>query len=125
MTWRVSTNENALHEGEPHYVIEEQTFTRRIDLDAYPPRAVLLVNGEPSDTGCIEFALFEFGFGPVTYVDGTRDETIHYQMVFHGEGFSGNLRECRHMWWGEGGYTFYLPLEATAAALTALKEWFD
>jgi hypothetical protein len=45
--------------------------------------------------------------------------------VFHGEGPSDCLRECRHTYWGESGYIFYPNGELIAAAFKALSEFFD
>ena len=72
----------------------------------------------------IRFAMFDFAESDVDCKD------VRYFMIFHGEGPSDGLRECRHIWWGDGegderGYTFYLPLAETAEALTLLRRWFD
>jgi hypothetical protein len=48
--------------------------------------------------------------------------------VFWGDGPSGNLRECRHTFWGEednGGYIFYPSGLLIAAAFKRLSEFFD
>lgn len=49
------------------------------------------------------------------------------EQVFYGEGPSGNLRECRHTWWGEngGGYLFYPKAKVIKAGLDALAEFYD
>ena len=45
--------------------------------------------------------------------------------LFYGDGPVGALRECRHTYWGENGYVFYLPGKLIAAALHALSEFYD
>lgn len=48
--------------------------------------------------------------------------------IFYGEGPSGNLRECRHTYWGEEdnhGYIFYLDGRLITAAFRRLSEFFD
>ena len=69
----------------------------------------------------VEFEVFEFLHGPST--DGSIG--AFYDVVFHGEGFAGALRECRHTWWGDEGYVFYPSPELLASAFAALTEWFD
>jgi hypothetical protein len=48
--------------------------------------------------------------------------------IFHGEGPSGSLRECRHTWWGEDdndGYIFYPSGQIICSAFIKLSEFFD
>ena|SRR5258708_25253720 len=52
------------------------------------------------------------------------DNTI-LTMVFHGEGPTGSLRECRHTYWGEEGYMFYLKKDTIVSALEKLSEYYD
>jgi len=61
------------------------------------------------------------------YSSDISGESIQTKCVFHGEGFSGNLRECRHTWWGENGegYIFFPRAMVIKAALEMLGEFFD
>lgn len=47
--------------------------------------------------------------------------------VFNGEGPSGNLRECRHTFWGQedDGYIFYPDGRLITAAFACLSEFYD
>lgn len=86
---------------------------RLADQDAW-----LLVRESDS---IVEFAVFEF------HDSNTDGSKAHYMMLLHGSGFSGALRECRHIWWGDNGdgYTFYLNFKVIEAALAELRRWFD
>ena len=53
------------------------------------------------------------------------DKNVQLQVQFHGEGPIGNLRECRHTYWGDEGYLFYPDGIAIAAGLKALSEFYD
>jgi len=46
------------------------------------------------------------------------------ELIFHGDGTSG-LRECRHTYWGEKGYLFYMPINLIKQAMDKLNEYFD
>ena len=81
-----------------------------------PEDARLVVH---EDAGVLYFACFLW---LMSEVDGTN---ARYSILFHGTGFGGALRECRHTYWGEDGYTFYMPLDVIAAAMSSLKKWFD
>lgn len=67
----------------------------------------------------LDFAVLEFA----TQVVG--NEEVECQVVFHGHGLSGALRECRHTWWGEEGYLYYVNGPTITAAFRALSEFFD
>lgn len=45
--------------------------------------------------------------------------------VFHGEGPSGSLRECRHTYWGYDGYIFYPNARLITDAFRVLSEFYD
>ena len=45
--------------------------------------------------------------------------------LFFGDGPVGNLRECRHTYWGEDGYVFGPNGKLIVAALRALSEFYD
>jgi hypothetical protein len=67
----------------------------------------------------LKFAVLEF-------CESAADRTDELDTcVFHGEGTLGDLRECRHTWWGEDGYCFYLNGPLVTAALRELSEFFD
>ena len=74
-----------------------------------------------SDGLTIEFAVFEWFHGPST--DGALP--AEYTMLLHGSGPAGKLRECRHIWWGEDGYTHMTNFDLIARAAIALRKWFD
>ena len=95
------------------YVVADQGATELIDLGR---DAVLAV--KTSDGFAIRFAVFELHYSDV---DG---KNARHTMLLHGEGYAGDLRECRHIWWGEDGYTFYLDFEIVEAALRELRRWF-
>lgn len=66
----------------------------------------------------IDFCLFEFNTG----ID---DKTL-LKKIWYGSGISGNLREFRHSYFGDGdGYVFYAPLEAMALSIGVLRKYFD
>ena len=69
----------------------------------------------------IQFLLVEF------HKSDLDEQHTRVTAVFEGEGTSGNLRECRHIFWGEkrDGHTFYLPAQAVIGALEKLKKYFD
>lgn len=50
---------------------------------------------------------------------------IAVKTMLHGSGPSGNLRECRHTYWGENGYIFYPNKKVIKAALNELGKYFD
>lgn len=67
----------------------------------------------------LKFAVLEF------HTSDVNNENILVSCLFHGEGPTGSLRECRHTWWGEDGYLFYPDGAIISAALKALSEHFD
>lgn len=70
----------------------------------------------------VRFAVFYFSYS----VCG-QDESTMLNLIFHGEGPSGSLRECRHTYWGaEGeGYLFYPDGRVIAAAFKELSKYFN
>jgi hypothetical protein len=94
------------------YIVADQDADERIDLgnDAW-----LLVRDVDGLTK--HFAVFEFL--------AKSDDTTEHIMIFHGTGPSGGLRECRHIYWGEGGYTFCLRFALVEAAFRELRRWYD
>ncbi len=69
----------------------------------------------------LKFAVLEF----FSSAPDRSDEQV--TCLFHGEGPSGSLRECRHTWWGENGdgYCFYPNGPLITAALKELSTFFD
>tara|TARA_R100001086_G_C11840641_1_gene259010 strand:- start:1467 stop:1793 length:327 start_codon:yes stop_codon:yes gene_type:complete len=61
----------------------------------------------------IDYAVVEYG----NDVEGT--------MVWHGTGVGANLRECRHSYFGEDGYVFYMNGDLFISAINKLKDYFD
>lgn len=95
------------------YLLDEQVADERIRLT---DSAWLLVH---DDDGIVEFAVFEF------FMSDADGSNAQHTMLLHGSGPSGELRECRHIWWGEDGYTFYLDFAVVEATLKELRRWFD
>lgn len=70
----------------------------------------------------MDFAILSFS---CSEVDGS-NTMLH--SIFHGSGTGGTadaLRECRHTYWGEGGYIFYVDGELITAAFKELSKYFD
>lgn len=67
----------------------------------------------------IKFAVMEFERSE------TDDSNVQLDCIFHGEGPVGNLRECRHTYWGENGYLFYPDGRIIADAFKSLSQYFD
>ncbi len=78
----------------------------------------LVLNHEPA-TLWLNFAVLEFHSSEA---DGGN---VQLSCVFHGEGPSSSLRECRHTYWGESGYLFYPDGRIIAAAFKELAEFYD
>lgn len=80
-----------------------------------------LVLNWDEDRFLLKFAVLHF------YSSEMDDSNVRTQCVFHGEGPVGNLRECRHTWWGEDGegYLFYPPGKVITSGLKALSEFYD
>lgn len=66
-------------------------------------------DGEPFR---IEFAFFE---------EGQRGLDV----LMHGQGLAGSLRECRHTYWGDEGYIFYPNFKKMKAIFKELYVYFD
>lgn len=84
-----------------------------------PDTGWLVIFHDTSGGSWLRFAVLRFAVSEV----GGRD--IQTAIVFHGEGPSGSLRECRHTYWGEDGYLFYPDGPVIVAALKALSEFYD
>ncbi len=69
----------------------------------------------------LDFAVMEFYYGSAD------SDEIFVKCIFHGQGASDNLRECRHTYWGDAGdgYLFYPNGIHIAAAFKALSKYFD
>jgi hypothetical protein len=53
---------------------------------------------------------------------------IFMEMIFHGGGPLGALRECRHTHWGheeDDGYIYYPDAEIITLAFSELRDFFD
>lgn len=64
-------------------------------------------------------------FAVLRFHTGYDEERIFLSVIFHGEGAVGNLRECRHTWWGEEGYIFYPDGDIITSAFKHLSKYFD
>lgn len=75
------------------------------------------------DENKIDFAVMEF------YSSGVNDTNVLLSEIFHGVGFAGGLRECRHTYWGGDwggeGYVFYPNGKIIADAFEKLSKYFD
>lgn len=100
------------------YVVVDQDADERIKLGT---NAWLLVK---TDGIHVKFGVFTFHDGPAT-VGGRVVDPERHLLLFHGEGPSGALRECRHTWWGENGYVHYPHFATIEAAFRELRRWFD
>ncbi len=71
----------------------------------------------------VRFAILEF----VTEYDSEDGRRVtEATCLFYGEGPSGNLRECRHTYWGDdSGYIFYPSGLLITAAFRRLSDFFD
>lgn len=87
-----------------------------------PNSGLLAVNIE--DELHVSFVVFREAMGPSTK-DGVVVDGAKMEVLFHGSGPSGSLRELRHTNWGEDGYIFDPDMSIIGAAFTALGEWFD
>jgi hypothetical protein len=109
------------------------------DMKVYDERAIKLAamhtrelcNGgllavQVEDELHVSFAVFRGAFGPST-INGKIVDGPKVELMFHGHGPSGSLRELRHTVWGarEDGYIFDPDMSIIGAAFTALGEWFD
>ena len=105
------------HNADPVYAADEirGVATRVVEINRTGLLAVLV----DDESTWVQVALFRFSS---SNSDGSG---VMHQLVMHGEGPSGPLREFRHSYWGEDGYIFYAPRKLIVGALDALKEWFD
>lgn len=99
--------------------------SRCLDL---PGEGILAVHLD-ADELHVSFAVFRWSSGPSTR-DGVEVDGRKMELLFCGDGPSGNLRELRHTYWGDGsegreGYLFDPPASLIVAAFAALREWFD
>lgn len=84
------------------------------------PDCWLVLDHLPTDDNIwLHFAVLDFNRS-----DGD-GKNVLADCIFHGEGPVGNLRECRHTYWGENGYVFYPNGKRIAAAFKALAEFYD
>lgn len=90
----------------------------RYERKQITPSSWLILNWD-ADGLWLNFAVLEFHSS-----DGD-DANIMLSCVFHGSGPVGNLRECRHTYWGKEGYLFYPNAKVITAGLQALSEFFD
>lgn len=88
-------------------------------IELIPKRAWLVVYED--ETSWVKFATLEFHSSEID------ESNLKASVIFHGEGSGGNLRECRHTYWGEcsDGYLFYPNGKAIALAFKELSNYFD
>lgn len=92
------------------------TARNNIEVHELSPDNWLVLNWD-NEKFWLRFAVLQLSY--------TEKEEQYCTLVFHGEGPTGNLRECRHTWWGEEGYVFYPPGPVIAAAFTFLGRYYD
>ena len=80
------------------------------------PRECAFISHEKD--GWLSWVLLEWVSG-----DGA-DGIDLFDIVVHGEGSSG-LRECRHTYFGDDGYIFYLDGDVLSWGIEQLRQWFD
>lgn len=72
---------------------------------------------------------FWFHFACVQFFMSDGDDTnVMVSVIFHGDGPSDVLRECRHTYWGDpsnSGYIFYPDGRIISAAFKELSKYFD
>lgn len=94
------------------------TTVEEIDQGCY----FCLKSHEP-DFPIMEFGLFQFH---TSWEEDEYEEKTLVNRIFSGSGTTQNLRELRHIWWGdEDGYTYCIPGKAVIEALKRLEEFFD
>jgi hypothetical protein len=101
------------------FVIE--TISQKYKIEALPRGCIVIDNAGLWVNFAILRCVTEY-----TSDDGTL--MTEASCVFYGEGPSGNLRECRHTYWGEddnGGYIFYPYGPLIVAAFKRLSDFFD
>ncbi len=84
--------------------------------------AILVMKlGTEEDGFWHKFAVMDF------YSEEYKTKITDYTCLFHGEGPSGSLRECRHTYWGErgDGYIFYPNGKVIADAFVKLSAFYD
>lgn len=111
-----SLTEHKDHNDNPVYLLSE--IRSKSDLLELCTDGYLAVLSNADD----DSSLVVFGVFTHVYTDDT-DEYVSVQ--FHGYGFSGALRECRHTYWGEDGYIFYPNGKAISLAFKELSKYFD
>jgi hypothetical protein len=74
--------------------------------------------------GIVEFAALEFFTSPINRVGL---EGLLCTVLVHGSGpsMSPEFRECRHTYWGDDGYIYYLNAKHIRAVLDWLERHFD
>lgn len=135
--WVSRTSSDRTVDAERYYRVEDQTCDEVVVLPggAGGGRLLLYADPDPDATrrrveGRLSPEVFSrVHFAVMEWESSNHDGSdVRYRLVFHGEGFSGRLRELRHSWWGEpdnAGYMYYPSFEVLSAALTALQKWFD
>lgn len=89
------------------------------ELDGHGWLVLKPKEGEPAQDTWLQFAVLDF------HCSEGDDTNAYGKLVFHGEGPTGVLRECRHTYWGEDGYVFYPSGTVIKAAFKALAEFYD
>lgn len=80
-----------------------------------------LVLSRKDEHDWLEFCFLEVNSRELPY---SEDSTL-CTVLWHGEGPSGSMRECRHSYIGEDGYVFYVSKKNFTAALEWLERHYD
>lgn len=73
----------------------------------------------------VEFVVFEYNSATLKEIQADDGQ---FEIIMHGIGPSGNLRECRHTYWGDSGrngYLNYPDRKLICGAFEVLARWFD
>ncbi len=108
--------ENVQEENDVVYPLDR--IDVRYERRELTPSVWLILNWDANKLW-LKFAVLEF------YCSEGDGKNTMLSCVFHGEGPVGNLRECRHTYWGNDGYLFYPNGKAITSGIQALSEFFD
>lgn len=113
LNWQSAPTDNG------DYVTPIDEVKKRYETaEILPERAWLVLNWDAKRLW-LKFAVLEW------YSSNGDGSNAVAALVFHGEGPSSGLRECRHTYWGESGYIFYPNAAVIMAGLRALEAFFD
>lgn len=113
--WLGPSNKNHLDEC----TFSVDTLKKEFEVIEMEPENSWLVLFWDNEKLWLKFAVLDFCSS-----DGD-SSNVQATILFYGDGPSGNLRECRHTYWGENGYVFYPNRKTINLALEHLSKHFD